>query len=281
MPNDHPTDAAKTEVGAAFAAVATYGRQIHERSIDGHSIAFVPNADGSYEIEDLAEYHERPPRLAQLVKLHTTADLVDYCSHFGQPARSIIFADRDRGCYTAVFDYHDGPIIAARLLHRAQVTLRHTPAWKAWTAKNGKPFEQADFAQFVEDHMTEIGQPSGAALLEMVRTFEAKKEITYSSAQRQGDGQVLFTYNEVVNGPPVGKVSMPTELKLVLKPFEGSIEYPVTARMRWRIPSGKLTLWYDLLRADDVLDAAFADETQRVKNGTVATVRALLHGTID
>jgi hypothetical protein len=40
--------------------------------------------------------------------------------------------------------------------------------------------------------------------------------------------------------------------------------YAVKARFRFRIESGVLKLWYDLIRIDDTLDAAFTDEHNKV-----------------
>jgi hypothetical protein len=91
---------------------------------------------------------------------------------------------------------------------------------------------------------------------------------------------VVFAYNEVVQGGGTGRggqMTMPATVKLALMPFDGGQVFPVTARMRWRLESGgKLALWYDLLRLEDILDMAFEDERQVIKNGTVGSVRAVL-----
>jgi uncharacterized protein YfdQ (DUF2303 family) len=198
----------------------------------------------------------------------------------------MIFADRDAKSFTAFLDYHEasatGAHVPARLAHVATLPLKHPIAWAEWLSKNLTKFTQETFAQFIEDHLPEIAQPAGATLLELVRNFEAKKDVNYQSSIRANDGNVQFSYNEIVQGNSrAGTMTMPAELILVLSPFEGSAEFPVTARMRWRLETGgKLSLWYDLLRIENVVDLAFAETRDNIKNGTVSVCRAIISGAV-
>lgn len=286
MSDPLPTEKAQTEVGAAFAAVTAHGRKVERFIIDGRELASVPNKDGSYTLLSLEEHQRRPARLEQAITCRTAAAFVEYVSLFGRLHDTMIFADRDEKSFTAFLDYHEatatGAHVPARLAHTAVLPLKHPIAWLAWTGKNKQKFTQEEFAQFIEDHLPEIAQPAGATLLELVRNFEAKKDVNYQSSIRANDGNIQFTYNEIVQGNSrAGQMMMPADLLLALSPFEGSSQFPVTARMRWRLETGgKLSLWYDLLRVEDVLDIAFEQTRDNIKNGTVTVARSIISGAV-
>jgi uncharacterized protein YfdQ (DUF2303 family) len=233
-------------------------------------------------IEDFEKVLPAPTRLRQVVTLGTPAALTAYVRLFGDKARSILYAHKNSASFDAVLDYHVGADAPSWNAHRAKLTLVHTQPWKDWTGANKRAMNQTEFAQFIEDHIPDIVEPDGGKLLELTRSFEATKAVTFQSSQRIADGSVQFQYSEDVQGSPkAGQMKMPPEIKLALQPFEGSNRYAVLGRLRYRIgEGGKLALWYDLLRAQDVLDVAFADVLAAITNDTAGSVRAVLEGTV-
>lgn len=180
---------------------------------------------------------------------------------------TILFADAIARRFTAAIDYHPASEeqgTAQWDLFRAVLPLRHTPSWETWAKANGQAMDQATFAQFLEDNIPDIAEPSGATLVEIARTLEAKTDVQFESHIRADNGAHRFQYIENVNGTAAGNVTIPQELTLVLQPFEGSKSYPVKARFRYRITSKKLTMWFDLVRLQDVLKAAFDDELLKI-----------------
>jgi uncharacterized protein YfdQ (DUF2303 family) len=233
-------------------------------------------------LEDCAAFLPAPTRLQQIVQTADAAAFIGYVGQFGDKARSVVFATRRPAGFSAVLDYHAASNLPSWNAHRVNFVPLQTPSWADWNGANKRRFNQADFAQFIEDHIPDIAEPAGAKLLELARNFEATKAVTFQSQQRVADGSVQFTYNEDVQGTPrSAAMKVPTEITLALAPFEGSKAYKVTARLRYRIgEGGKLELWYDLLRVVDVLDAAFNDVLDDIKKGTADSVRMVLLGSI-
>lgn len=190
---------------------------------------------------------------------------------------SVIFADAyfagtpTGPRFTAVLDYHpDGPEqnTAQWDLFRAYLPLRHTPAWTTWAGVNGKAMEQAVFAQHLEDNLPNIAEPSGALLVEIARTLEATTDVSWQSHIRADNGAHRFAFLETINGSAAtkdGKIEIPAEFTLVLQPFEGSKEYAVKARLRYRLAQGSVKLWFDIVRLQDVLKEAFNDELLKIQ----------------
>jgi uncharacterized protein YfdQ (DUF2303 family) len=127
--------------------------------------------------------------------------------------------------------------------------------------------DQASFAQFLEDNIPDIAEPAGAKLVELARTLEAKTDVQFDSHIRAENGAHRFVYIENVTASSSGtsgKIDVPPEFTLVLQPFEGSKTYDIKARLRYRITSKKLALWFELVRLQDVLKEAFDDELMKI-----------------
>lgn len=271
--NEAPTNAA----AAIAAGLAMAAAEFHE--VGAVPVVVLPE---DREVSSLEEYLPAPARLRQSVALSTPQDLAAYVNLFGHKGRTMIFADRAGGRVTAILDYHTSATEPSWNAHRAGCVLEHPPAFKDWTARNGKPATQAEFAQFLEDHIPDIVTPDGATLLEVCRNFEAKKAVTFQSSQRVADGSVQFTFNEDVQGAARGgALKVPTEFVVLLAPYEGVVPRPVTARLRYRIgDGGKLAIWFDLVRLQDVVVTAFDEVVALVREQTAGAARAVVLGSI-
>lgn len=173
--------------------------------------------------------------------------------------------------FTALLDYHTGGDDQAGAqwdLFRAYLPLRHTPSWTTWASANAKQMEQAAFAQFIEDNIPDIADPPGGQLVEIARTLEANNNVSFQSHIRADNGSHRFGWVETITGSANvgkdGKVDIPAEITLALQPFEGSKQYAIKARLRYRLAGGKVTLGFELIRMQDVLKEAFDDELVKI-----------------
>ena len=165
-----------------------------------------------------------------------------------------VWADIDSRKVTAILDGFDG-----LRKHTATLILKTSREWAEWMAIDGKLLPQADFAQFVEDHLSTIAEPDGALLLDICETLTGKTDVAWKSQALGSNGQRQFVYEETVEGKagPKGNLAIPTGLMLALRPFQGSAAQPVTARFRYRMREGHLTIGVKLAEPESVLEAAF------------------------
>lgn len=250
------------------------GKRIGEPKKAGNTIyAVVPEGHAIQSLSDL-QYAEPP-----LLRKKGTATLFDqasFCAYFSlfSDEGSRIFADPTRASFLAALDYHivgEGP--ARHAEHRAVFTLRPSIEWQAWNGKNGKSLPQAEFAEFIEDNAADIVEPLPAQMIEVARDLKAKSEVNFASAIRLQNGQTQFTYQEEIRGS-VGKGNMdvPESFKIRIPLYLGGPVYDITARLRYRIREGKLVLWFDLYRAQKLVESAFADTVKAVELSTGAQV---------
>jgi uncharacterized protein YfdQ (DUF2303 family) len=192
------------------------------------------------------------------VKLFDAASFCAYYDLFSD-SDSRIFADPTAFSFTAVLDYHQAGDGEPRFgKHVAMFICRKSEEWMTWSNTNKKQMSQVDFADFIESNAPDIHEPPAAAMLDVARDLKAKNEVTFESGVRLSDGQQRLVYQETIRGS-VGKANMdvPEQFVIRIPIFYGSAPVAITARLRYRINTGKLVFWSDLLRANQMAQEAF------------------------
>ena len=217
---------------------------------------------------------DRPTSKRGTLILHDEPAFVAYVlRHRGDGLH--VFANSEDSTVTAILDYHDDAG-AGWGRHRVTLPIVNTESWLEWNAADGDRLEQFAFAEWLENHLTDIVEPPGAEVLELAMNLEIKRGVVFSSAIRLDNGQTQLVYDETVQGGSrKGEVKIPDRIKLALKPFEGAPAYALWARFRYRLAAGQLSLWVDLLRADEVLRAAFDDRVVAIQTGLGDAVQVL------
>lgn len=265
-----------TGVEAALAAGEQLGElkgsgRIH-RAHDG-AMPFTLLPQG-YVLQTLEDHLPTPLQARAVVRTDDAASFIAYVKRFKNP-QTVVFADLVGRKFEAVIDYHEPNGQPRWGAHRVTLACAVTPDWDAWTKNSGQQKSQVDFARWVEDHLPNIAKPSGSELLLMATTLEAKKDVQFKSSTRLGDGQHQFRYEETITGSAgsqTGSIQIPNEFVLGLEPFQGVGVKRIDARFRYRINQGDLKLWFELVRAQDVLEQAFAEVVGQIRLGLDTTL---------
>jgi uncharacterized protein YfdQ (DUF2303 family) len=188
--------------------------------------------------------------------------------------------DDVNNCFTAIFDYH-GPDAAEWGDHKAVFSLKPTVEWNNWKASDSKAMNQSEFGKFIETNLEEIIEPTGAEMLEIALSIQAKTEVKFSQAQRLDNGQMQLTYHEEVNGSAgtKGQLKIPQTFKIGLRLYEGGAPYQIEARLRYRIKEGNLALWYELIRPHKTVQANLTETEELIKTSVGSSV-AIYHSTL-
>lgn len=247
---------------------------IHQQE-GGRPFIVMPNGD----VKDMEPWAAAPTNVRACVAVADAASFVEYVNRF-KDAGSVVFADLEGRSFTAILDYHrpdEGDVVIPRWgSHRLSYACAPTQDWRTWSDANNTPSTQEAFARFIENNLPNIVEPAGADLLQIAMTLEAKKSVDFRSSTRLADGQTQFRYEETLegraNGTTEGSIVVPTTFVLGLEPFAGIGLKRVDARFRYRLKEAKLTMWFELVRADDVLRKAFEEVTYRIRAGIGDTV---------
>lgn len=193
---------------------------------------------------DLEQYAANPRLASGRFTFTRVQSFLDYIAEIGSTERRIFATEQ--GAMTCFFDAHGA--LPGWHQHLAEFVPTETPSWKSWVAASGRWFTQAEFAEFLEDRITEIAKPDGATLHTIATTLKVKTNIDFQSGISIHSGQVQLVYQEQVDAGAgaKGDIAIPEALTLVLTPYEGGEPYQAEARFRFRANGGKATFQYHL-----------------------------------
>lgn len=113
----------------------------------------------------LDENLERPRRMKGTSKHFTAESLIDWTKRFASPADSAVFADEEASSIVSVIDYNgaSGPNWGQ---HRGVYRCPLSDEWNAWNdavdETSKRPWDQATFAQFLEERVLDVLDPDHA-----------------------------------------------------------------------------------------------------------------------
>lgn len=221
-------------------------------------LVFPPDDKGDIRVLDvtgrIAPHRSAPARAVGLVALNTVTSLIAYVKRHSTEGTDI-WVHPDSGEVVAVLNNHDPDPGWGD--HRARLKLIQTDEWGFWANANGKLMPQADFANHIEEGQKDILDPDPATMLEIASTLQAQIGADFASGIRLTDGQVQLKYIEQMTST-VGKqgdLKIPATFTIGIAPFQGESPFRVTARLRYRLNSGRLAIGYILDRPADVIRA--------------------------
>jgi len=235
----------------------------------------------------LDEYRARPARRKGQATLRDRASFIAHTNAF-KDEHSAIFAvpDRSNPRLLAVLDYNEGGGIADTTprfgQHRALYRCELSDQWKTWTARDGKPMTQGDFAEFLEDHVEDVclvdgphinelaqllearvGGPS--ALLKLSRGLQISVNTAVHNAVTLATGEVTVNFAEAHKDGSGGPITTPNLFFLNIPVFQGGDAYQVALRLRYRLAEGRIQWSYSLYRTDKIFDDAFTGVVEKVR----------------
>lgn len=225
------------------------------------------------KVIDAEQHLASPRRKTGTVLFYEDRSFSRYLNKHKIVNRTEAYADVDKRRVVALVNGHGGDVPGWGD-HRANLELRFTPDWKFWSSLNGTLNAQLVFAEHIEDGIDQIIDPPGAQMLELAQSFNASRSVSFRSAQRLSNGETKFNYTETINASAgsSGEITIPQEFTLALAVFEGTDPYRMTARLRYRLTEGTLSIGYQLVRPEDTIRAAFNDVLDRIEGDTELTM---------
>lgn len=221
--------------------------------------------DERVQVVSLEAHLDAPLRTRGTANLHDPADFTQYVNRLADPAYTTVWADPDAGRLTAVFDDHADNESPGWRSHSATLVLKADPDWTAWVKHDGRLRGQSDFAEHIENLSHTVVDPDPATMLEIARTFDAKRTVAFRSGVRLDSGDVQLQYEETTKAKvgERGELEVPAAFTVRIAPFLGVPPVDITARLRWRITDGQLEIGYQLLRPEharrDIISALIGE----------------------
>ena len=217
----------------------------------------------SQQVHDLEQLLPNPVRKRDTVDLERADSFIRYVNAHKIPDTSAIYqSSNSKGetSFKAIIDDHQigengTPNWQS---HKVIYTPKTSREWCIWNEWNKREASQEHFAAFIEDNMPDIIEPNGSILLEIVRTLESKKNVNFKSGVRLDNGDFSIQYEETstAKAGEKGTLDIPQIIKLSIPVYDGGANYEVEARFRYRISDGRLRMWYELVRLQDIIKHA-------------------------
>ena len=205
-------------------------------------------------------FKETPSQRGQ-IEVDSIQSLVEYAEAFDSLS-SRVFASRSQQKLVLIHDWHEpgGDFVGGWANHRAVMPLKATQDWQDWMAISGKAIGQRQFAEFVEEHLDTIQEPSAAEMLTIVTTISGMRNVKFTNVVVLANGDRQLQWEETTDAKSAGDKRVPSEIKLRVPIFFGAEEdttMEIKALFRYRIDNGALSFEVKLLHADKVADVAF------------------------
>lgn len=227
---------------------------------------------------DLKNVLGQPDHIRQRVSLLSVSALLAYLARYAT-SETVVFANEQAAGYEAVLDYHpkvispDQPDSRGECEHTARYDCPKSEEWNDWFGNSGKMLDQEAFAEFIETHLKDIVEPSGADMLQLALHLQIHKTAQFESGIRLDNGQVQFRYQETIKGTSkVGDLSIPAMFVIRIPVFVDGATFRVECRFKYQLRDGKLLMGHTLMRPKDVAQAAIKVVTAEITKGTTAPV---------
>lgn len=173
--------------------------------------------------------------------------------------------------FIAVIDDHSMTSAGWRK-HRAQFTPDMSAEWKAWKGAHTKAMTQTVFAEFLQEHEDDItsdsaSMPTSLQMHAMAADFVANEERMLKSSVRLQSGGVRLTYVADPDKETTESMQMFEKFGIGIPVFHGGSAWAMTARLKYRAPSGKLSFWYELIRPDRTHAGAAKELIDQIRTG--------------
>lgn len=193
--------------------------------------------------------------------------------------RTKVFADNEKSEITCVFDFlqeggssfSESKPIDFRLRGwgqlRAVIGFAESRKLKEWK-KTLEWMSQAEFANFIEDHLEDVLTPSGQELLSITTDLEASSTGGFKGKVNLDNGSVRLSYQDEVETT----VEIPRNLTLGIPLFEHGDRYKLGARLRFVIQGGSVKFRLLFTNLQDAKEQEFERIVQEIEEKTEAPI---------
>lgn len=242
-------------------------------------VVTIPSGGSAWLIDKLGQgelYDDNPLRARGEAEAHDAVSLATFVMKYGDSNAEVWASERDRKLVAIINAGYplvagDDTPVAGWGDHRVTYQAVRTPGWVAWCQQDGKMLDQREFAELIEDRLSDIVDPPSLDMLEVAQSIEGTIGATFKSSRRLSNGERKLVYEETVQtqAGSGGELEVPEKFSIRVAPYEGADFVDVECRLRVRINGGPLKLGYKIIDRDEIERDAFRSVVAGV-NGLLA-----------
>lgn len=258
-----------TQTEAGIVAALALGHTKHELIIqNGVPILLTPGSSGGIDRKSLELLLNAPHRPSIHVKLATSKDLHAYLvkqstkipDDSATSDNVVVFADRDKLTFHAFLDYHHQAEDHRWLNHSASVTYKESHQFGIWKGSDGEKMSQEEFAEFLDENVLDITDPTGSDVVSFASCLEARRTEVFKSSKNLANGEVQFNWSNESSGDAVTK--FPTDMKIGIPIWTNGEKIQIPVKLFFRVSEGQLLFWYKLRQLEAIIDTLWNDDVK-------------------
>ena len=227
-----------------------------------NSVPFVAVPSG-HKLESVEQFQNEPTRIREQLRVLTPESFIKYFNKFCNNDSLVVLND-DNQSIIGLLDYH-ATQSPSWCDHKVEYACPKSREWTLWNRFNKNKFNQLAFAEFIEENIKDFAEPSGGELLEIATKFSVIRTAVFSNSVRLQSGEFEFQFSE--QNQSKGTVTVPEKIAIGIAAFHNGTKYRIEARLRYRLREGELTIWYELIEPEKVLEDAFKEVKTVIRNG--------------
>ncbi len=186
-------------------------------------------------LTSLERANDHPIRTQARVVLTTLADHIAYIKAQRDKSgdqNTVLFADRNGLRFHTILDYHEREA-PSWLDHTLTTTLALSKQLQTWITKAGVWMPQEQFAEFLDENLGDIQEPTPATVLDFVECLQCTRKEAFRSALNQTTGEVQFVW-EKTNATDE-RTSIVRDFTLGIPVWHRGDPFAIKARLQHRI----------------------------------------------
>ena len=253
---------------------------------EGTPFAFVPNNNGGFDVKVMEDILPAPTRKRGNTTIGDGESMVAYLKRHGSTDCTMVYVAADLIAGTAsivavindhrkVVEGENPDAFPGWRDHVATYSPIRSVEWTRWTSNSSKEKDQLTFATFIEDNISDISNltnalvdnalPSGSDMLKMATEFEANHDKRFKQKVNITGGGVQLEYVDDEEKDTRSRMSVFDRFKIGIRVFRGGDAFSIPARLRYRVQDGRVMFRYELIRPDQVFEAALKAEIEKIK----------------
>lgn len=239
-------------------------------------------------------FRTRPERKKGQAAVETVESFVELVNRH-ETDDSVIFVktvDCDTPTMTAVINYHpyadedeEGNASAAFCDHRIVYKFPISDEWKIWSGRSDVPLLQEDLANFIEDRIADLADPTKdeiddaanrffttiatpAKMMELSRGLQVNVESKVRDNFKLQSGEASLIFEEVHKDAAGQNINVPGLFYLSIPAFVGGEKKRIPVRLRYRLKDGSVIWRFQLYRPELIIHDAIEKAVQYAENST-------------
>lgn len=227
----------------------------------------------------------RPETLCGTTSLHNCNSFVEFANRY-KSDNSAIFYNSKMQEVTCIFDCATKDQTSFEK-HKAVYAFPFSKELKSWQKDNNSAMNQLEFAVFIESNVLDISEPPapdkesealkeirmrcGGHYATVNKMMELSKGISIRADERAtikhdlNTGEAIVQFNSEHTDATGAAIKVPNMFVIVIPVLDGGKQYQLPCRLRYRLNSGQVRWWYEIIDLDRAIKLAIDEELEQIK----------------